>query len=92
MPDIIDAVVVTTAKISGLARRVSDTGSSQEVTDESNEDESKQPKMNKWALDFGKSRKSQLAALIMFNVVHNFGKSLKKSWDYVSTGFGSPYS
>lgn len=80
LPTIFDYIVMSLAKISGLhvAER---SRSSDSVSSQYQHPHADNPDL--WAVEFGKNFKSQIATVIMFQIVAQYPLSLREGWNYV---------
>ncbi|KAJ3208352.1 GDP/GTP exchange factor for ARF [Dinochytrium kinnereticum] len=89
--DVLDSIIVSLSKITGLLK---DNGPLPEDTD-TRPDEGgarvPQPvrKVDRWSVEFGRSYRGQVAAVLMFNLAIEYGNVLREGWKNVVTIIGN---
>ncbi|KAJ3194456.1 GDP/GTP exchange factor for ARF [Irineochytrium annulatum] len=85
--DVLDSIIISLSKITGLLK---DNGVILEDRDIRSADDGSRTagtitKVDSWAVDFGRSYKGQVAAVLMFNLAAEYGNSLREGWKNVIT-------
>jgi golgi-specific brefeldin A-resistance guanine nucleotide exchange factor 1 len=88
MQDVLDNIVISLSKMTGLLRDNGRLPPHPPVIlslsgDSSKKHNSSRKTVDIWTVDFGRSFKSQVAAVIMFNLATEYGNLLQSSWKNV---------
>ncbi|KAJ3113573.1 GDP/GTP exchange factor for ARF [Phlyctochytrium bullatum] len=89
--EVLDSIIISLAKITGLLKDNGPLPEDAEVkTDEGG---SRVPpparKVDRWSVEFGRSYRGQVAAVLMFNLAVEYGNVLREGWKYVVTIIGN---
>ncbi|KAJ3094625.1 GDP/GTP exchange factor for ARF [Phlyctochytrium planicorne] len=88
LPEVLDSLIISLSKITGLLK---DNGIFPEENDVRPDENGKLPqrKVDRWSVEFGRSYKGQVAAVLMFNLAIEYGNSLREGWKNVVTIIGN---
>ncbi|KAI8832005.1 hypothetical protein BC829DRAFT_449182 [Chytridium lagenaria] len=91
LPEVLDSIIVSLSKITGLLK---DNGPLPEDTDvrpdESGGRTQQTPrKVDRWSVEFGRSYRGQVAAVLMFNLAVEYGNVIREGWKNVVTIIGN---
>ncbi|KAJ3412584.1 GDP/GTP exchange factor for ARF [Chytridiales sp. JEL 0842] len=81
LTDVVDSIISSLAKMTGLLKDSGRLPPERDLRSEGSDDKSKPaPKVDRWAVDFGRNYKSQVAAVLLFNLASEFGNSVGEGW------------
>ena len=78
--DVLDTVVISLSRMTGLLREGGRDG--EEILDENG----KKIGFDQWVVEFGRNWRGQVAAVLMFGMVREWGGVLRTGWAHVSSG------
>jgi Sec7-like guanine-nucleotide exchange factor len=80
--EVLDNIVTSLAKVTGLLKDHGRVPPERDLRSENDKSKSP-PKVDRWAVDFGRNYKGQVAAVLMFNLASEFGNSISHGWEQI---------